>query len=156
MKLTLSAGLCALLFAGASLIGGYTQAAGPPADVITSAVADPTRPQSVLARSAVDDRLQRAGGRQDVVDVTFVKVDEPGGRYIDFLVPGLLGMSLMGGGIWGVGFVTVDLRMRKLLKRGSFTSVADLETKVLAFIDYYNRTMAKPFKWTYQGKVLTI
>ena len=42
---------------------------------------------------------------------------EPGGRYIDFLVPGLLGMSLMGGGLWGVGFVTVDMRIRKLLKR---------------------------------------
>ena len=41
-----------------------------------------------------------------------------------------------------------------MLKRGSFTSVEDLEAKVLAFIDYYNRTMAKPFKWTYQGKAL--
>jgi ABC-2 type transport system permease protein len=44
-------------------------------------------------------------------------VQEPGGRYIDFLVPGLLGMSLMGGGLWGVGFVTVDMRIRKVLKR---------------------------------------
>ena len=44
-------------------------------------------------------------------------MDEPGGRYIDFLVPGLLGMSLMGGGLWGVGFVIVDMRIRKLLKR---------------------------------------
>jgi ABC-type multidrug transport system permease subunit len=78
---------------------------------------DPTRPQSVLARTAVDDQLQRAGGRQDVADVTLTPVDEPGSRYIDFLVPGLLGMSLMGGGLWGVGFVTVDMRMRKLLKR---------------------------------------
>jgi len=43
---------------------------------------------------------------------------------------------------------------RKLLKRGSFTSVKDLIAKVLAFIDYYNRTMAKPFKWTYKGKAL--
>jgi transposase len=43
---------------------------------------------------------------------------------------------------------------RKLLRRGSFTSVADLVAKVLAFIEYYNRTMAKPFKWTYQGKAL--
>jgi transposase len=43
---------------------------------------------------------------------------------------------------------------RKLLKRGSFTSVEDLISKVLAFIDYYNRTMAKPFKWTYKGKAL--
>jgi hypothetical protein len=43
---------------------------------------------------------------------------------------------------------------RKLLKRGNFTSVKDLIAKVLAFIEYYNRTMAKPFKWTYQGKAL--
>ncbi len=42
---------------------------------------------------------------------------EPGGRYIDFLVPGLLGMGLLGGGMWGVGFAIVDMRMRKLLKR---------------------------------------
>jgi len=43
---------------------------------------------------------------------------------------------------------------RKLLKRGTFTSVADLKAKVLAFIEYFNRTMAKPFRWTYQGKAL--
>ncbi|MEJ2711417.1 MAG: transposase [Anaerolineales bacterium] len=43
---------------------------------------------------------------------------------------------------------------RKLLKRGNFTSVADLKAKVLAFIDYFNRTMAKPYRWTYQGKAL--
>jgi putative transposase len=44
---------------------------------------------------------------------------------------------------------------RKLLKRGNFTSLDDLIATVLAFIEYYNRTMAKPFKWTYKGKVLT-
>jgi hypothetical protein len=44
--------------------------------------------------------------------------------------------------------------VRKLLQRGSFPSVEDLKAKVLAFIDYYNRTMAKPFKWTYEGKPL--
>lgn len=44
--------------------------------------------------------------------------------------------------------------VRKVLKRGNFTSVDDLKHKVLAFIKYYNRTMAKPFKWTYQGKAL--
>lgn len=43
---------------------------------------------------------------------------------------------------------------RKLLKRGTFTSVADLKAKVLAFVEYFNRTMAKPFRWTYQGKAL--
>jgi ABC-2 type transport system permease protein len=78
---------------------------------------DPSRPESELARNAVDDALQRAAGRTDPAQVTVHQFDEPGGRYIDFLVPGLLGMSLMGGGLWGVGFVTVDMRIRKLLKR---------------------------------------
>jgi hypothetical protein len=48
----------------------------------------------------------------------------------------------------------LSILVRKLLKRGNFTSVEDLQAKVLAFIAYYNRTMAKPFKWTYQGKAL--
>lgn len=48
----------------------------------------------------------------------------------------------------------LSILTRKLLRRGSFTSLDDLQTKVLAFIAYYNRTMAKPFKWTYQGKAL--
>ena len=48
-----------------------------------------------------------------------------------------------------------SILVRKVLKRGNFTSVEDLKRKVLAFIEYYNRTMAKPFKWTYQGKALT-
>ena len=47
-----------------------------------------------------------------------------------------------------------SILVRKLLKRGNFTSVEDLKVKVLAFIDYFNRTMAKPFKWTYQSKAL--
>jgi hypothetical protein len=50
--------------------------------------------------------------------------------------------------------IWLSILVRKLLKRGSFTSVEDLQTKILAFIDYYNRTMAKPFRWTYQGKPL--
>ena len=50
--------------------------------------------------------------------------------------------------------IWLSILTRKLLRRGNFTSVEDLKTKVLAFIDYYNRTMAKPFKWTYQGKPL--
>jgi ABC-2 type transport system permease protein len=78
---------------------------------------DPTRSESLLARNAVDDALQRAAGRTDVAAVADKELNEPGGRYIDFLVPGLLGMGLMGGGLWGVGFVIVDMRIRKLLKR---------------------------------------
>lgn len=50
--------------------------------------------------------------------------------------------------------IWLSILVRKLLKRGAFTSVDDLEHKVMAFIDYYNQTMAKPFKWTYQGKAL--
>ncbi len=50
--------------------------------------------------------------------------------------------------------IWLSILVRKLLKRGSFSSVADLKGKVMDFIDYYNRTMAKPFKWTYQGKAL--
>ena len=78
---------------------------------------DPTKPGSLVARHAVDDVLQRGAGRVDSLQVEDVRHQEPGGRYIDFLVPGLLGMGLMGGGLWGVGFVTVDMRIRKLLKR---------------------------------------
>jgi transposase len=50
--------------------------------------------------------------------------------------------------------IWLSILVRKLLKRGSFLSVQDLQAKVFAFIDYYNRTMVKPFKWTYQGKAL--
>lgn len=50
--------------------------------------------------------------------------------------------------------IWLSILVRKLLKRGSFSSVDDLQQKVMDFIDYYNRNMAKPFKWTYQGKVL--
>jgi ABC-type multidrug transport system permease subunit len=77
----------------------------------------PGRAESQLARDEVDDALQRADGRKDVAATQTIELDEPGGRYIDWLVPGLIGMSLMGGGLWGVGFATVDLRVRKLLKR---------------------------------------
>jgi transposase len=50
--------------------------------------------------------------------------------------------------------IWLGIVVRKLLKRGSFTSVEDLEAKIRAFIEYYNRTMAKPFAWTYRGKAL--
>ncbi len=77
----------------------------------------PTRAESKLARDEVDQVLQRAAGREDAARTSSRELNEPGGRYIDFLIPGLLGMGLMGGGLWGVGFVTVDMRIRKLLKR---------------------------------------
>jgi ABC-2 type transport system permease protein len=87
-----------------------------PGDPITF-LFDPTRSESVLARGRVDDALQRAAGRRDVIATQEEHMTQPGARYIDFLVPGLLGMNLMGSGMWGVGFVIVDMRVRKLLKR---------------------------------------
>src|SRR5580658_1060177 len=78
---------------------------------------DPARPESVLARAEVDDALQAAAGREDVVATSMVTSSEPGSRYIDFLIPGLLGMNLMNSGMWGIGFALVDMRQRKLLKR---------------------------------------
>ena len=80
-------------------------------------VFDPTRTASRVARERVDTALQKAAGRVDPLKVTEEEITEPGSRYIDFLLPGLMGLNLMGGGIYGVGFVIVDMRVRKLLKR---------------------------------------
>ena len=78
---------------------------------------DDTRPEGRSARLLVDDALQRAAGRADPVAVSERKVREKGSRYIDFVVPGLLGMNIMGGGIWGLGFAIVEARRKGLLKR---------------------------------------
>jgi ABC-type multidrug transport system permease subunit len=78
---------------------------------------DPTRPESRLARLAVDDALQRAAGREDVRATRLLEMREKGSRYIDFLVPGLLGMNLMGTGMWGIGFNVVNARQKKMLRR---------------------------------------
>src|SRR5438270_2103905 len=78
---------------------------------------DSTRTESQLARLQVDDAVQRARGRADPLRVEDERVTEPGARYIDFLIPGLLGMNLMGSGLWGVGFSVVQARTKKLLKR---------------------------------------
>ena len=78
---------------------------------------DSTRTESGLARLEVDDALQRARGRKDLIAVRDDRAVAPGSRYIDFLIPGLLGMNLLGSGIWGVGFSVVQARQRKLLKR---------------------------------------
>jgi len=78
---------------------------------------DPARPESVLARSQVDDALQTAAGRTSPLKAETTQSSEPGARYIDFLIPGLLGMNLMNSGMWGIGFAVVDMRQRKLLKR---------------------------------------
>ncbi len=86
---------------------------------------DATRPEAGMARLIVDDALQSAWGRQDVAPLGGPALErgndqtQPvlGARYIDFLVPGLIGLNTMGGGMWGVGFLIVHYRVGKLLKR---------------------------------------
>jgi ABC-2 type transport system permease protein len=78
---------------------------------------DSARTESRLARLEADAAVQLARGRTDPARVTDERVTEPGSRYIDFLIPGLLGMNLMGSGLWGVGFSVVQARTKKLLKR---------------------------------------
>ncbi|HJP95227.1 MAG TPA: ABC transporter permease [Pyrinomonadaceae bacterium] len=82
---------------------------------------DPTRPESRAARLVIDDVLQRGRGRTDVVKTGEEKITEPGARYVDFLVPGLIGMNMMGSGLWGLGFTVVIARSRKILKRFAAT-----------------------------------
>lgn len=78
---------------------------------------DDTNPEGRTARMLVDRTLQRAAGRVDPVPTDDRLMREPGSRYIDFLLPGLLGMNLMGSSIWGLAFGVVDARRKKLLKR---------------------------------------
>jgi len=78
---------------------------------------DPARPESVLSRAEVDNALQSAAGRQDPLATFVVVSSEPGSRYIDFLIPGLIGMNVMNAAMWGIGFALVDMRQRKLMKR---------------------------------------
>ena len=78
---------------------------------------DPARPESVLSHAEVDGALQTAAGRQNPLATSVVVSNEPGSRYIDFLIPGLIGMNVMNAAMWGIGFAIVDMRQRKLLKR---------------------------------------
>jgi ABC-type multidrug transport system permease subunit len=78
---------------------------------------DDTNPEGRTARMLADRAIQRAAGRADPVASSDRLMREPGSRYIDFLIPGLLGMNLMGSAIWGLGFAIVDARRKKLMKR---------------------------------------
>lgn len=80
-------------------------------------VYDETRSDGREARFQVDSLIQRWKAGDHHWLTTDQLITERGSRYIDFLIPGLIGLNLMGGGLWGVGFVLVDMRVRKLLKR---------------------------------------
>jgi ABC-2 type transport system permease protein len=78
---------------------------------------DKTQSTSEIARLASQDAIERGLGRKDLVSIRDNLVETPGSRYIDFLIPGMIGMNLMGSGMWGVGFAVVLARTRRLLKR---------------------------------------
>ena len=78
---------------------------------------DDTNPEGRQARMLADQAIQRASGRRDPIAGSDRIMREPGSRYIDFLIPGLVGMGIMGNAVWGLGFAIVDARRKKLLKR---------------------------------------
>jgi len=80
-------------------------------------VYDAARAEGVLARHWAEAALWKTRAGAGGLDMDEETVKEPGKRYIDFLLPGLIGMNIMGGGLFGVGFVLVDMRVRKLFKR---------------------------------------
>jgi ABC-type multidrug transport system permease subunit len=82
---------------------------------------DPTQERSKLARVMVSDVLQRAAGRKDLLEIAEAPSQRQGTRYIDFLLPGLIGMNLMGSSMWGVGYNLVVARKRRLLRRYAVT-----------------------------------
>jgi len=121
---------------------------------------DDTNPDARTARLIVDRDLQSAAGQQPSVRVTDQLVHETGARYIDFVVPGLLGMNLMGSAMWGLGFSIVEARQKKLLKRlvaspmprwqylTSFllSRLAMLVVEVVAFLGFARLAFGVPFR----------
>src|ERR1700677_5180772 len=121
---------------------------------------DETNPDARTARMVVDRAIQTAAGRRQSVHVENQLVHETGSRYIDFVVPGLLGMNLMGSAIWGMGFSIVESRQKKLLKRlvaspmprwqylASYllSRLAMLVIEVAAFLGFARLVFGVPFR----------
>jgi ABC-2 type transport system permease protein len=78
---------------------------------------DPARPESRAARLQADAAIQGAAGGERPVATAQAPQQQPGGRYIDWVIPGLIGLNLMSTGMWGIGFFVVDARQKKQLKR---------------------------------------
>jgi ABC-2 type transport system permease protein len=121
---------------------------------------DDTNPDARAARLLVDRAIQTAAGRHEAVHVNNQLIHETGARYIDFVVPGLLGMNLMGSAIWGLGFSIVEARQKRLLKRlvaspmprwqylTSFllSRLAMLVIEIAAFLGFARLVFGVPFR----------
>jgi ABC-type multidrug transport system permease subunit len=121
---------------------------------------DDTNPDARTARLVADRAVQAAAGQRDAVRAENELIHETGSRYIDFVVPGLLGMNLMGSAIWGLGFAIVEARQKKLLKRmvaspmprweylASFllSRLVMLAIEVVAFLGFAGIVFGVPFR----------
>ena len=121
---------------------------------------DDSNPEARTARLLADRAIQTVAGRRDAVPARNQQIHEPGARYIDFVVPGLLGMNLMGSAIWGIGFSIVEARQKKLLKRlvaspmrrwqflaaYLISRLAMLILEVAAFLGFARLMFAVPFR----------
>ena len=121
---------------------------------------DDSNPDARAARLLADRAIQTAAGRRDAIHAENQHIHEPGARYIDFVVPGLLGMNLMGSAIWGIGFSIVEARQKKLLKRlvaspmrrwqflaaYLISRLAMLILEVAAFLGFARLMFAVPFR----------
>jgi len=107
--------------------GKVALAAQPGSDGTVTFLYDETNPEGRTARGMADRAIQRAAGRVDPVKTTDELTRDPGARYIDFLVPGLVGLGIMSNGVWGLGFSIVDTRRRKLTKRMMATPMSRLD-----------------------------
>ncbi|HUV69836.1 MAG TPA: ABC transporter permease [Terracidiphilus sp.] len=121
---------------------------------------DDTNPDARIARLLADRAVQAAAGQQEAVHAENELIHETGARYIDFVVPGLLGMNLMGSAIWGLGFAIVEARQKKLLKRlvaspmprwqylASFllSRLLMLVIEVVAFLSFARLVFGVPFR----------
>jgi ABC-2 type transport system permease protein len=121
---------------------------------------DDTNPDGRTARLLADRAVQLAAGQKESVQTQNRLVHETGSRYIDFVVPGLLGMNLMGSAIWGLGFAIVEARQKKLLKRmvaspmprwqylAAFllSRLAMLVVEVVAFLGFAGLVFGVPFR----------
>ena len=121
---------------------------------------DDSNPDARTAHLLADRAIQTAAGRRDAIPSRNRLIHEPGARYIDFVVPGLLGMNLMGSAIWGIGFSIVEARQKKLLKRlvaspmrrwqflaaYLISRLAMLILEVAAFLGFARLMFAVPFR----------
>ncbi len=121
---------------------------------------DDTNPDARTARLIADRAVQAAGGQREAVHAQNQLIHETGSRYIDFVIPGLLGMNLMGSAIWGLGFAIVEARQKKLLKRlvaspmprwqylASFllSRLLMLVIEVVAFLGFAGLVFGVPFR----------